>query len=55
MELIIKQYLKDKNKDKIIINTDKTESKNNDEMMLKGNPKYINGFIIWIDNKMNNK
>ena len=54
-ELIIKQYLNDKNKDKIIINTNKTESKNNNEIILKENPKYINGFIIWIDNKMNNK
>jgi len=54
-ELIIKQYLKDKNKDKIKINTNKTEPKNNNEIILKENHKYINGFIIWIDNKINNK
>ena len=45
-ELIIKQYLKDKNKDKIKINTNKTEPKNNNGIILKENPKYINGFII---------
>ena len=54
-ELIIKQYLKDKNKDKIKINTNITEPKNNNEIILKENPKYIIGFIIWIDNKINNK
>ena len=54
-ELIIKQYLKDKNKDKIKINTNKTEPKNNNEIILKENHKYINGFIIWVDNKINNK
>ena len=54
-ELIIKQYLKDNNKDKIKINTNRIEPKNNNEKILKENPKYINGFIIWIDNKMNNK
>ena len=54
-ELIIKQYLKDKNKDKIKINTNKTEPKNNNEIILKENHKYINGFIIWIGNKINNK
>ena len=55
VELIIKQYLKDKNKDKIIIKTDKTEPKNNNEIISKNNPKYINGFILWIDAKINNK
>ena len=50
-ESIIKQYLNGKNKEK----ENKIEATKQDEIDLKDKPKYINGFIIWIDNKINNE
>ena len=54
-EAIIKQYLNDKKKKKII---NKKIPKVNDsigvnQIILEEKPKFINGFIIWIDNKVN--